>query len=402
MNGRRAIDSGCRPDVAPPPGDGRTAHVDTFVLDNLPPRDLWPVIDYSNMPDGISYGDRLNCAEELVGGAIDRGFGDRPALHFGGGVWTYAELAERIDRVARFLSDNCGLVPGNRVLLRGPNTPMLVACWFAVAKAGGICVTTMSLLRHGEIGAIVGKVRARFALCDVASAEEMRLAAGAAGLERVHYFSAAGDGRHGDADLDREIAGLPGGFDAVDTAADDPLFVAFTSGTTGEPKGAVHFHRDALAATDCFPRDVWRIEPDHVFSGTPPIAFTYGLGALALIPFRFGASSVLISSPTPETLLEAIEAHGVTDLYTAPTMYRRMLPVLQDHDMSGLKRCNSAGEPLTRTTSDPMARGHGPDHCRPDRLDGNAAQLHGGAAVGRLHRHHRPAGAGLYGETCRP
>jgi len=334
-----------------PPGDGRTAHVDTFVLDNLPPRDLWPVIDYSNMPDGIFYGDRLNCAEELIGGAIDRGFGDRPALHFDGGVWTYADLAGRIDRIAGFLTEQCGLVPGNRVLLRGPNTPMLVACWFAVAKAGGICVTTMSLLRHGEIGAIAGKVRARFALCDVASAEEMRLAAAADdGLERVHYFSAAGDDRHGEADLDREIAALPGGFDAVDTAADDPLFVAFTSGTTGEPKGAVHFHRDALAATDCFPRDVWRIEPDHVFTGTPPIAFTYGLGALALIPFRFGASSVLISSPTPETLLEALEAHGVTDLYTAPTMYRRMLPVLQSHDASSLKRCNSAGEHLTDDT----------------------------------------------------
>ena len=351
VSGSRAIDAERWTDVVPPPGDGRTAHADTFVLDNLPSRDLWPVIDYSKMPEGISYGDRLNCAQALIGGAIGRGFGSRPALHFGDRVWTYADLADRIDRIARFLTDACGLVPGNRVLLRGPNTPMLVACWFAVAKAGGICVTTMSLLRHGEIGAIAKKVRARFALCDVTSAKEMRLAADpVGGLERVHYFSAAGDGQHGDADLDRKIATLPGGFEAVDTAADDPLFVAFTSGTTGEPKGAVHFHRDALAITDCFPRDIWRIEPDHVFSGTPPIAFTYGLGALALIPFRFGASSVLISNPTPETLLDAVEGCGVTDLYTAPTMYRRMLSILADHDVSCLKRCNSAGEPLTQDT----------------------------------------------------
>ncbi|MGI9415401.1 MAG: AMP-binding protein, partial [Hyphomicrobiales bacterium] len=351
MTGSRPIDVKRRPDVVPPPGDGRTAHIDTFVLDNLPPRDLWPVIDYSNMPEGISYGDRLNCAQELIGGAIARGFGGRPALHFGEGVWTYAELSERVDRIARFLTEQCGLVPGNRVLLRGPNTPMLVACWFAVAKAGGICVATMPLLRHGEIGSIVEKVRARFALCDVTVAGEMHLAAADSDwLERVWCFSGDGAGNHGEADLDRAIARMPGGFEAVDTAADDPLFVAFTSGTTGEPKGAVHFHRDALAITDCFPRDVWRIGPDHVFSGTPPIAFTYGLGALALIPFRFGASSVLISNPTPEALLDAIAGREVTDLYTAPTMYRRMLPVLKDHDTSSLKRCNSAGEHLSNDT----------------------------------------------------
>jgi 2-aminobenzoate-CoA ligase len=334
-----------------PPGDGRTAHEDRFVLDNLPPRELWPAFDFSNIPNGITYPDRLNCARELLDGAIESGFEDKTVLQYGGTEWTYGGLRARADAIARYLTEACDFVPGNRVLLRGPNTPMLVACWFGVVKAGGICVATMPLLRQAELSVIVEKVEARIAFCDVAVAAELAATAqNSRYLARVHYFTDTGDGADAQGDLDRTLAAYAGNFEAVDTAADDPLFVAFTSGTTGEPKGAVHFHRDAMAITDCFPRDVWDVKPEHVFSGTPPLAFTYGLGALALIPMRFGASSVLVPAPTPDALLAAIETHKVSDLYTAPTMYRRMMSDLGGHDISSLKRCNSAGEHLPLET----------------------------------------------------
>ena len=329
------------------PGDGNTAHLDTFVLDNLPPKALWPVMDFSAMAGGITYPDRLNCAAALLDQAVIDGHGERPVLRLGSSVWRYRDLRDRADRIARLLVETYGLVPGNRVLLRGANTPMLVACWFGIVKAGGVAVATMPMLRAAEIGQIIDRARPCLALCEAAAADELTAAAnGSNGLETIALFTPLGDGSHDNADLDRSMNAVAPDFTAVDTAADDPVMVAFTSGTTGTPKGAVHFHRDLMAITDCFPRDVWRVEPDHVFTGTAPIAFTFGLGALILIPIRFGASSVLVASPSPDALLDAVARHGVTDLYTVPSMYRTLLNHLDRYDIAGLRRCNSAGEHL--------------------------------------------------------
>ena len=333
------------------PGDGKTAHIDRFVLDNLPPKALWPVMDFSAMADGIRYPDRLNCAAALLDQAIVDGHGERPVLRLGSSVWRYRDLQDRANRIARLLTERYGLVPGNRVLLRGANTPMLVACWFGVVKAGGIAVATMPMLRATELGQIIDRARPRLALCEAATADELVAAAQDSDcLETVALFTALGDGNHDQADLDRSMNSVDPDFNAVDTAADDPVMVAFTSGTTGTPKGAVHFHRDLMAITDCFPRDIWQIEPNHVFCGTAPIAFTFGLGALILIPMRFGASSVLVASPSPDALLDAVAHYSVTDLYTVPSMYRTLLNHLDRYDISGLRRCNSAGEHLPTDT----------------------------------------------------
>jgi 2-aminobenzoate-CoA ligase len=328
---------------------GKSAYVDMFVRDRLPPRELWPDFDYARMPDGITYPDRLNVTRALLDDAIANGFGDNPAVHFDDRVWSYRDLQDLVDRIARVLTEDYGLVPGNRVLLRGPNTPMLMASWLAAVKAGGVCVTTMPLLRAPELVKILGVIDTDIVLCDAGVADELEKACrDVGGIDHIGLFSQIAD--EGDTDFDRAVAGKTGRFEAVDTAADDPAILAFTSGTTGQPKCAVQFHRDLMVATDCFPRDIWDIQPHHVFAGSPPIAFTFGCGAFILIPLRYGASSALIATPSPENLLKAVERHRVSDLYTAPTMYRRMAEMLDDYDISSLKHCNAAGEHLAADT----------------------------------------------------
>jgi 2-aminobenzoate-CoA ligase len=322
-----------------------TAHLDTFARDHLPPRDQWPELVF-DLPQ-LQYPDRLNVAAELLERALREGRGDRLAVLSPEGVrWTYAELDAQASRIAHVLVDDLGVVPGNRVLLRGPNTPAMAACWLAVMKAGAIAVPTMPLLRARELVDVVTKARVSHALCDSRLVAELDLARGSCPtLATVAEFaSAAADG------VEARAAAKPPRFQAVDTAADDVAFIAFTSGTTGTPKGTMHFHRDALAACDCWPPAMLRATADDLFTGSPPLAFTFGLGGLLLFPLRVGAATLLVERPGPEALLAAIETHRPTVLFTAPTSYRAMALLAAGRDLSSLRKCVAAGEALPAAT----------------------------------------------------
>ena len=328
---------------------GPTAHTDTFAADNLPPRDQWPDFDYDSLEILRSYPDRMNAGVILLDDMCDAGHADSPVLHYDDTSWTYGELRDLSDRIARVLVEDHGLVPGNRVLLRAGNNPMLVACWCAVLKAGGICVTTMQLLRARELVYIVEKAEIRHALCDISLGDAMEeTRTRKPELEHTLYFSAVGGS---DASLDAAAAGKNAGFTPCDTAADDTALIAFTSGTTGTPKATMHFHRDVIAMCDCFPRSFHMAEPHDVFTGTPPLAFTFGLGGLTCFPMRFGASTRFFPAPLgPEDMLKAIETHRITGLYTAPTMYRQLAEHAHKYDISSLEKCVSAGETLPKAT----------------------------------------------------
>ncbi len=322
-----------------------TSHVDTFARDNLPPRELWPDFVF-DLPE-LVYPERLNCASELLDRAVERGWAARTAIvSADGGRWTYAELLARANRIARVLVEDLGLVPGNRVLLRAPNTSMLAACWFAVIKAGGIAVATMPLLRAKELTAVVTKAAVTHALCDARLAEELTAALPACPtLAHIACFNAdAADG------VEARTRGKPATFADVVTAADETCLIAFTSGTTGKPKGTMHFHRDVLAASDCWPRSTLRASADDLFSGSPPLAFTFGLGGLLLFPLRIGAATLLLERAPPDALLAATARHRVSVLFTAPTSYRAMAPQVGQFDLSSLRKCVAAGEALPAST----------------------------------------------------
>ena len=333
---------------------GPTAHIDTFAADSLPPRERWPAFEFDSLPALRGYPDRINAAVELLDRMCDAGHGHRPVLHYEGISWTYRALRDISDRIARALVEDLGLIPGNRVLLRSANNPMLVACWCAVLKAGGICVTTMQLLRARELEYIVEKAEISHALCDLSLAEALEeTRVRKPDLRHALYFSATGSERAAGNDftLDRALDDKPSGFAPCDTAADDTALIAFTSGTTGPPKATMHFHRDVLAMCDCFPRSFAMSEPRDVFIGTPPLAFTFGLGGLTCFPMRFGASTRFFPGPLgPEEILQAVERHRVTGIYTAPTMYRQLAALAGKHDVSSLEKCVSAGETLPRAT----------------------------------------------------
>jgi 2-aminobenzoate-CoA ligase len=329
------------------PGGVPSAQRDGFARDNLPPRSAWAPMDYSVLPELAAYPDRINAAWNLLDRHVAEGRGARVAIYFEDRRWSYAELKDKADRIARVLTEELGLVPGNRVLLRGPNNPMMAACWFAVLKAGGIVVATMPLLRARELTYIVEKAQIRLALCDVALGDEMEAAkARSTGLERIAYFTSRGAGKSADADLDHRIARVPPGFVNVDTAADDMAIIAFTSGTTGQPKGTMHFHRDIMAMCDCFPPYIFKGSPDDIYTGSPPLAFTFGLGAILCFPLYYGAATVLLEKFSPDILLETIQRYRCNTLYTAPTAYRAMTDLAGKYDLKTLKKCVSAGETL--------------------------------------------------------
>ena len=322
-----------------------TAHLDTFARDNLPPRDSWPELVF-DLPE-LRYPDRMNCATELLDRAVERGWGARTAILSTTGVrWSYAELLAEANRIAHVLVEDMGLVPGNRVLLRGANSPAMAACWFAVIKAGGIAVATMALLRAKELTDIIVKAQVSHALCDARLAEELQAArASCPTLREVAYFAAEADDG-----VEARARGKPAHFANVDTASEDTALIAFTSGTTGKPKGTMHFHRDVMAACDCWPRAILRATADDVFTGSPPLAFTFGLGGLLLFPMRIGASTLLVERPAPDALLDAVSTHRATVLFTAPTSYRAMAPKVAGRDLSSLRKCVSAGEALPAAT----------------------------------------------------
>jgi 2-aminobenzoate-CoA ligase len=333
----------------------RSAHVDTFAYDNLPPIEDWPVFDVP-FPDGsmLTYPDVLNAAAELLDRNVEQGNGDRPAVCLRGeSPITYRTLLEQANQIARVLVEDLGVVPGNRVLLHGPNNPGMVACWFAILKAGGIVVTTMPLLRTRELRYVVEKSRVSVALCDARFDSPLREATQAAmaadpSLDiRLACFNTLDD----DQSLEALGAGKPATFNNVPTASDDLAMIAFTSGTTGTAKGTMHFHRDVLAICDTFSQHILKPEPDDIFCGTPPLAFTFALGGLLLFPFRVGASTVLIEQPSPQALLETIQHDRATIMFTAPTMYRTLTGMVADWDITSLRTCVSAGETLPAATS---------------------------------------------------
>ncbi len=321
-----------------------TAHVDTFARENLPPRDQWPAFLFSR-PE-LQYPDRLNCAAEFLDRWVAEGRGDQPCLISPAETLSYRQLQERVNRICNVLVHKLGFVPGNRVLLRSANNPMMVAAYLAVLKAGGVVVATMPLLRAREIAYPVMKAGIAFAFCDHRLAEEMeRAKALAPDLRHVVYWgSGAPDS------LEALLAEASPDFEAVDTAADDVCLIGFTSGTTGEPKGTMHFHRDMLAICDAYAKNVLRPEPSDRFIGSPPLAFTFGLGGIVLFPMRVGASTVLLEKAGPDDLLPAIAQHRATICFTAPTAYRAMLSKLDRYDISSLRKCVSAGEPLPKAT----------------------------------------------------
>lgn len=322
-----------------------SAHVDTFTRDHLPPQKQWPAMLWDTLPELRAYPKRMNCARELLDkqAAIH---GNRPVIHYNEETWTYSKLLEIANRIAHVLVDDLGVKPGNRVLLRAPNNPFYVACWFAVMKAGAVAVATMPLYRWRELTFMADKAEIRVALCDIRLRDEMETALKESKhLERCLYF-----GSGVEASLEARMATKPAHFETVDTAWDDVCLIAFTSGTTGPAKGCMHFHRDVMAICDTFSRYVLKPDKDDIFTGSPPIAFTFGLGALVTFPMHAGASTLLVEQYNPQKILELIQAKKVSVLFTAPTAYRAMTDMVKNYDISSLSRCVSAGETLPRPT----------------------------------------------------
>ena len=324
-------------------GFAPSGHVDPFPRDNLPPRDQWPELLF-DLPD-YRYPTRLNCAVELLDRNVENGRGDHPAIITPEETLTYRTLQDRVDRICNVLTRDLGMVPGNRVMLRSANNAWMTATYLAVLKAGGVVVATMPLLRAKELGQMLDKARITLALCDVKLRDEMERAASGAPLLRHVVF-------WGNGDLEGRCAAQPEGFVACDTAADDVCLIGFTSGTTGLPKGTMHFHRDMLAICDGYSKHVLRPTPEDRFIGSAPLAFTFGLGGLVLFPFRVGATGILLEKAGPDELLPAIQAHRATILFTAPTAYRVMAGKVGEFDLSSLRKCVSAGETLPRAIFD--------------------------------------------------
>jgi 2-aminobenzoate-CoA ligase len=332
-----------------------TAHVDRFVLDRLPPPNLLPEFRFDR-PE-FRYPERVNAGAELIDRAVAAGWGDRTAIVFPGGTWTYGELARTANQLASVLREDFALQPGARVLLRGANGPMLVALWLGVLKAGGIVVVTMPLLRARELAFVLEKARIELSLCEDALFDEMARAVQATGQGRLASYSR--DGRSPDIEIERRMRNKPESFATVETYASDPALVAFTSGTTGNPKATVHFHRDVLAIADAFPRSILGVLADDCFLCSAPMAFTFGLGGHLVFPLRYGASSVLLPACTPGQLLDAVCDFRPSILMTAPTAYRGMTEGAASRDLGHVRHFVSAGEHLPAATLDDWRRSTG-------------------------------------------
>lgn len=322
-----------------------SAHTDTFARDNLPPPSLQPEFVF-DLPD-LRYPERMNCGVELLDRMVAQGFGDRPCIVSPSETLTYGAFLDRVNRIANVLVRDLGVKPGNRVLLRGANNPMMAAAILAVFKAGGIAVATMPLLRARELAYPIRKAKIALALCDARLAEEMdKTKELASDLQQIVSWGS------GSADALETLMAKPGygEFTACDTASDDVCLIAFTSGTTGEPKGTMHYHRDVLATCDSYGKYVLRAGADDRFIGSPPLAFTFGLGGLLLFPLRIGASTVLLEKAPPDELVAAIEKYRASVCFTAPTAYRAMLSKLAGRDIAALRKCVSAGEALPKAT----------------------------------------------------
>ena len=345
-------------------GLGPSGHVDTFTRDSLPPAEQWPDL-ILDRPE-FQYPDYLNVGVELTDRLVSQGFGDHTALIGNGRRRTYKELADWSNRLAHALVETYGVKPGNRVLIRSGNNPALVAAWLAATKAGAVVVNTMPMLRSGELAKIIDKAEIGLALCDNRIADELvACAKDSRFLKKVVCFD--GTSNH-DAELDRVALDKPVRFEAVKTGRDDVALLGFTSGTTGEPKATMHFHRDLLVIADGYAKEVLGVTPDDVFVGSPPLAFTFGLGGLAIFPLRFGATATLLENASPANMIEIIETYKATICFTAPTAYRAMMTAMdRGANLSSLRLAVSAGETLpgpvfedwTRKTGKPILDGIG-------------------------------------------
>ena len=326
---------------------GRSAHIDTFARDNLPPVAALP--DF--LLDGFHYPDRLNVGVELTDAMVAKGFGDHTALIGNGRRRTYKELSDWTNRLAHALVEDFNLQPGNRVLIRSANNPAMVACWLAATKAGAVVVNTMPMLRAGELSKIVDKAQVSHALCDSRLTDELdSCATGNPTLQYVIAFD--GTANHA-SPLDTAALEKPVKFDAVATSCDDVALLGFTSGTTGAPKATMHFHRDLLIIADGYGAEVLGVTETDVFVGSPPLAFTFGLGGLAIFPLRFGAAATLLENASPPNMIDIIEKHKATVCLTAPTAYNMMLLAMEDGaDLSSLRAAVSAGETLPKPVYD--------------------------------------------------
>ena len=324
----------------------RSAHVDTFADDNLPPPELQPEFIFELAE--LQFPERLNCAVQLLDRHIEQGHGGRVCIRAPGVMWTYTDLKEKSDRIAHALTREMGVVAGNRVLLRAPNNPMLAACWFAVIKAGAIAVATMPLLRAKELSAVISIAKVTHALCDARLRQELEEAARVTPpMTEIRYFNDEGADS-----LEALMARRDDPFAPIDTAAEDICIFGFTSGTTGVPKATMHHHRDVMAICLCWPPHVLKPAADDVFIGSPPLAFTFGLGGLLLFPMSVGASTVLLERAGPPQLIDGLREFGATILFTAPTSYRAMEPRGAEIRATRLRRCVSAGEALSAATRD--------------------------------------------------
>ena len=341
---------------------GPSAHIDTFSRDNLPPLEEWPELPL----EGFDYPEYLNAAVELTDRLVEKGFGDNTALIGNGRRRTYKELSDWTNRLAHALVENYGVKPGHRVLIRSANNPAMVACWLAATKAGAVVVNTMPMLRAGELAKIVDKAEIGLALCDTRIKDELvACAKDSKFLKQVIGFD--GTANH-DAELDRIALNKPVRFEAMKTGRDEVALLGFTSGTTGVPKATMHFHRDLLIIADGYAKEVLNVRPDDVFVGSPPLAFTFGLGGLAIFPLRFGAAATLLENASPPNMIEIIETYKATISFTAPTAYRAMLTAMEEGaDLSSLRIAVSAGETLpapvfedwTKKTGKPILDGIG-------------------------------------------
>lgn len=320
---------------------GPSGHVDSFARDNLPPFSQWPEIRL----EGFDYPEWLNAAVELTDRMVERGFGDHTALIGNGRQRTYKELSDWTNRIAHALVEDYGVKPGNRVLIRSANNPAMVACWLAATKAGAVVVNTMPMLRAGELSQIIDKAKVSLALCDTRLMDEL-VAAAKSSATLTHVIGFDGTANH-DAELDRAALRKSVRFAAVRTGRDDVALLGFTSGTTGEPKATMHFHRDLLIIADGYAKEVLKVTPEDVFVGSPPLAFTFGLGGLAIFPLRFGATATLLENASPPNMVEIIQTYKATVCFTAPTAYRVMLRAMDEGaDLSSLRAAISAGETL--------------------------------------------------------
>jgi 2-aminobenzoate-CoA ligase len=322
-----------------------TGHRDRFAEERLPARDAMPELLFE-LP-ALRYPAMLNAAVALLDRQVEGGNGDRRCIVGRNLCWSYADLLARANRIAAVLVEDLGVEPGNRVLLRAPNSPMLAACWFAVLKAGAIAVTTMPLYRAAELRFMMEKAQVKHALCDVRLRSELELACRQyGGVHTICFGGESGD------DLERRCAAKPATFESVATNAEDVALIAFTSGTTGEPKAAMHYHRDLLATCDTYGAHVLRAGNGDLFCGSPPLAFTFGLGGLLLFPLHAGAATLLLEKAGPEELLQAVQEYGVTTVFTAPIGYRTMTGLADRYDLRSLRTCVSAGETLPKPVWD--------------------------------------------------